>query len=103
MGSIARVTVAKSAGFCFGVRRAINLARESAPAYTLGPLIHNRHAVSDLEKEGVFAKEAVDEIPCGAKCVIRSHGVDKRTMEALVARAEVVDATWALLPRWAFS
>ncbi len=93
MGFIARVTVAKSAGFCFGVRRAINLARESAPAFTLGPLIHNTHAVNDLKKEGVSAKEAVSEIPLGAKCVIRSHGVDKRTMEALSARAEVIDAT----------
>ncbi|MBR3928321.1 MAG: bifunctional 4-hydroxy-3-methylbut-2-enyl diphosphate reductase/30S ribosomal protein S1 [Clostridia bacterium] len=75
------------------MRRAINLARESAPAYTLGPLIHNTHAVNDLENEGVFAKETVMEIPVGAKCVVRSHGVDKRTMEALSERAEVIDAT----------
>ena len=90
---IARVTVAKSAGFCFGVRRAMNLARESAPAYTLGPLIHNSHAVADLEKDGVIAKDNVSEIPEGAKCVIRSHGVDKETMEALEKRACVIDAT----------
>ena len=75
------------------MRRAINLAVESAPAYTLGPLIHNRHAVNDLEKEGVYAKETVSEIPHGAKCVIRSHGVDERTMTALQSRAEVIDAT----------
>ncbi|MBQ4620790.1 MAG: 4-hydroxy-3-methylbut-2-enyl diphosphate reductase, partial [Clostridia bacterium] len=75
------------------MRRAINLAVESAPAYTLGPLIHNSHAVSDLEKEGVYAKETVSEIPMGQKCVIRSHGIDKRTMDALSSRAEVIDAT----------
>jgi len=85
--------VAKSAGFCFGVRRAMNLAVESAPAYTLGPLIHNSHAVKALEKDGVRHAASVEEIPEGAKAVIRSHGVSRAVTEKLNARCELIDAT----------
>ncbi|MBQ3078795.1 MAG: bifunctional 4-hydroxy-3-methylbut-2-enyl diphosphate reductase/30S ribosomal protein S1 [Clostridia bacterium] len=93
MTKIARITVAASAGYCFGVRRAMNLADQSAPAYTLGPLIHNAIAVQALTAKGVLTAKDVSEIPDGARAVIRSHGVSRETLVSLKDRCEVIDAT----------
>ena len=87
------MTVAASAGYCFGVRRAVETALAAAPAFTLGPLIHNKSAVKELELKGVTPVDAEGDIPAGARVVIRSHGVTRRVFERLSARCAVTDAT----------
>ncbi len=73
------VTLAPSAGFCFGVSRAIDLVEqllaEGKSVCTLGPIIHNPQVVSDLERRGVRIVEAPEQVPNGWVLVIRSHGV----------------------------
>ena len=75
-----KITLAKTAGFCFGVKRAVdltyNLAGENKKVATLGELIHNKQLVADLEKQGVITLENTD-IPAGYEVVIRSHGIVK--------------------------
>ena len=94
MVSIAAVILAKHAGFCFGVRRAVETAQASAPAITLGPIIHNPQVVASLAEMGVMSASSPEDIPVGQRAVIRSHGVDKKTFEALDSRGlTVVDAT----------
>lgn len=72
-----RITVAENAGFCYGVSRAVKLAEEAAPCYTLGPIINNRFAVESLCKKGVNVITDPAELPTGALLVIRSHGASK--------------------------
>ena len=79
--------VAKHAGFCFGVRRAVEAAREAAPAWTLGPVIHNPRVVRELADMGVVSADAPEDIPEGAVAVVRSHGVGRETLSRLRARA----------------
>ena len=78
------VRTAKSAGFCFGVKRAVDKAYELAEhkekaIYTLGPIIHNEEVIADLEKKGVFVAESPEQIPDpkNSIVIIRSHGVGK--------------------------
>lgn len=84
------VRLAKTAGFCFGVRRAVNMAQELAEqktmACTLGPIIHNTHVVEKLAQSGVPSVDSVDRIPEGATVLIRSHGVSADVYHALKAR-----------------
>ncbi|MBQ2815336.1 MAG: bifunctional 4-hydroxy-3-methylbut-2-enyl diphosphate reductase/30S ribosomal protein S1 [Clostridia bacterium] len=92
-----KITVAKTAGFCFGVNRAINLAEELADSgkkvCTLGPIIHNNQMVSMLEKKGVrTAKNELDRNE-NEIMVIRSHGVTPSVYELAKNGGEVVDAT----------
>ena len=92
--------LASHAGFCFGVRRAVEAAEKAAPAVTLGPIIHNPQVVSRLESLGVRSVERVEEIPSGARAIIRSHGVSREVMEALNARGlTVIDATCPFVAR----
>lgn len=94
-----KVTVAKSAGFCFGVKRAVDTVYEEAEkgrkVYTLGPIIHNEQVVQDLGKKGVFALESPDDIKdTDAVVVVRSHGITKEMYERLEKTGvTVVDAT----------
>ena len=75
------ITVAKSAGFCFGVSRAVELvekaAKEGKRVFTLGPIIHNRHAVARFEEMGVKVIAAPEDAPAGSTVIIRSHGVTR--------------------------
>ena len=96
-----KVTVAKSAGFCFGVRRAVEqvyhqVKEGKKPVYTYGPIIHNDQVVRDLEALGVrviHAEEELDSISEGT-VIVRSHGVPRRIQEKIEARGlELVDAT----------
>ncbi len=92
------VTVAKSAGFCFGVTRAVDLVYqlldEGKKVCTLGPIIHNDHVVKDLEARGVCIAGSVDEVPEGYMVVIRSHGVGKPVYDAIQKRGlDFADAT----------
>lgn len=90
--------LAKSAGFCFGVNRAVDLVYEltktGGSIKTLGPIIHNPQVVEDLAQKGVEILDSPDQAKPGDTVVIRSHGVDAQTEERLrQTGAEVVDAT----------
>ena len=99
-GIIARVLLADHAGFCFGVRRAVEQAQRSAPAVTLGPIIHNAQVVADLAAAGVTSVDSPQSAPDGARVVIRSHGVAKAAYDELAARGcEVIDATCPFVAR----
>lgn len=81
------ITVAKSAGFCFGVNRAINIVNslldKNVKVSTLGPIIHNMEVVNELESRGCKAVENIDEVEKDATLVIRSHGVPKCVIDKL--------------------
>jgi len=93
-----KIEVAKRAGFCFGVKRAVKLAFETAgsselPVYTLGPIIHNPQVVEELEKVGVKAVASPGGIRRGT-VIIRSHGVHPKILRQLRRQGlSVVDAT----------
>ena len=91
------VILADYLGFCYGVKRAIHLARSSAapgPANTLGPIIHNPQMVSKLADEGVGTVNSLAEIPDNGTVIIRSHGVGPKVYEEAKQRnLNVVDAT----------
>ncbi len=95
------VKVAKSAGFCFGVKRAVDKAYELADTqkkkiYTLGPIIHNEEVVSDLKRRGVQIVQSPEEIPQPGDsiAIIRSHGVGRDIYERLKKLGiECVDVT----------
>ena len=96
-----QVTVAKSAGFCFGVQRAVDTVYEQVekgvrPIYTYGPIIHNEVVVQDLEERGVQVlkgKEDLGQLTEGT-VIIRSHGVGKEIYDLISAKGlNCVDAT----------
>ncbi len=98
------IKVAKSAGFCFGVNRAVELVEqavaEDRQVVTLGPIIHNRHAVRHFEQMGVRVIDSPDQAQPGMTVIIRSHGVSRRVYEALEQRgAEIIDATCPFVKR----
>lgn len=84
---VLRTIIARRAGFCFGVRRAVEAARSAAPAYTLGPVIHNPRVVAELAALGVLSADTPEAIPEGARAVVRSHGVGRDTLSRLEKRA----------------
>lgn len=95
------VIVAKTAGFCFGVERAVNQVYQQIeqgikPIYTLGPIIHNEEVVNDLKARGVRVISSLDELENihEGTVIIRSHGVGKHVYELLEKQGvHVVDAT----------
>ena len=98
------VRVAKSAGFCFGVNRAVELVQSAAAAgkrtLTLGPIIHNRHVVEQFRKDGIGVIDTPEEARPGDTVIIRSHGVSRQVFERLTATgAEVIDATCPFVKR----
>ena len=98
------VTVAKSAGFCFGVSRAVELvekcAAEGKRVVTLGPIIHNRHVVDKFRTMGVGVVDTPEEAPVGSTVIIRSHGVSRSVVERLEQQGvEIVDATCPFVKR----
>lgn len=93
-----KVYLAKSAGFCFGVKRAVRLAEDAAirggPWVMLGPVIHNDDVIGRLGEQGVACVDLVEEVPPGAGVIIRSHGEGRRVHEQLEALGcRIVDAT----------
>lgn len=94
------VKTAETAGFCFGVKRAVDKVYELidsgvTPIYTLGPIIHNEEVVTDLEKKGVqvISEEDLDHLEKGT-VIIRSHGVGKAVYDKLLERKlSYVDVT----------
>lgn len=98
------IIVAENAGFCFGVKRALDLVARAArdrsrPVHTLGPLIHNPQEIARLESLGVHHAESLDEIPGGA-VVLSAHGVDPAVeAEARARGLQVIDATCPFVRR----
>ncbi|MBE7051858.1 MAG: bifunctional 4-hydroxy-3-methylbut-2-enyl diphosphate reductase/30S ribosomal protein S1 [Ruminococcaceae bacterium] len=91
------IILAKTAGFCFGVNRAIETLEQESGKYaisTLGPIIHNEFVVNDLMERGVSVIEDVDSLPGGNTLAIRTHGVGKRTIDYAEERAvKIIDLT----------
>ena len=95
------VTLAKSAGFCFGVKRAVNMVYEeidkkSASIYTYGPIIHNDEVVKDFASKGVIVVRNLEELANLSKgrIIIRSHGISRAEQEEMEQYGfEVLDAT----------
>ena len=92
-----QVLLAKNSGFCFGVKRAIRLAEETAKKYgsatTIGPIIHNPQMVESLNKAGVQAEENIDLIDKGP-VIIRSHGIPVKDLKKIKdKKLVVIDAT----------
>ena len=98
------VRVAKSAGFCFGVSRAVELVEEAARAgktvATLGPIIHNRHVVNKFEAMGIRVIETPEEAQPNETVIIRSHGVSRDVYQRLEKTGcEIIDATCPFVKR----
>jgi (E)-4-hydroxy-3-methyl-but-2-enyl pyrophosphate reductase len=93
-----KATVAKGAGFCFGVKRALKIAFDAArtgegTVVTLGPIIHNPQVVASLEKEGLRVVNDLSEVD-GGTLVVRSHGLPRSVLDEARARGlSIVDAT----------
>ncbi len=98
------VTVAQSAGFCFGVSRAVELVEKTAArkgnVVTLGPIIHNRHVVKRFEDLGVHVIDSPQQAHPGMTVIIRSHGVGRGVLQALESRGVTIqDATCPFVKR----
>ena len=100
------IILAKSAGFCFGVERAVNKVYEEADGggsiYTYGPIIHNREVVADLEARNVHVVESEEEVRAlhDATVIIRSHGVSRETDQLIRDSArKCIDATCPFVKR----
>ena len=98
-----KIFVAKTAGFCFGVDRAVkivyNMLDSRNNVVTLGPIIHNPNVVSDLKARGVYPRD-ISEVKKGDTAVIRSHGVTAQVYEQLKEKgADIVDATCPFVSR----
>ena len=92
------IRLAKTAGFCFGVNRAVELTygllKDGHKVATLGPLIHNPQAVEDMKRKGALVADTVEDIPDGYEVIIRSHGVPRSIYDTLEERKVVYhDAT----------
>lgn len=95
---MSKIIVAESAGFCFGVNRAINilykLIDENKPACTLGPIIHNMQMVNELREKGVRTIDKISEAKENETIVIRSHGVPQSIVDEINERhLDYIDAT----------
>ncbi|MEO0096272.1 MAG: 4-hydroxy-3-methylbut-2-enyl diphosphate reductase [candidate division WOR-3 bacterium] len=94
-----KIYCAKHSGFCFGVKRAIKMAMDAVQkkecVYSLGPLIHNRDFVAELEKKGISITEDVDDIKTkNPTVIIRSHGIRPALLTKLKKRGvDIIDAT----------
>ncbi|NDO46171.1 bifunctional 4-hydroxy-3-methylbut-2-enyl diphosphate reductase/30S ribosomal protein S1 [Clostridium sp. MD294] len=100
---MAEIIVAKSAGFCFGVSRAINMAcdeiNKNKNIYTYGPLIHNKEVIADLEKKGIHVIENLEQVKQGT-VMIRSHGVGQKVYDAIKQKGlQMIDGTCPFVKR----
>lgn len=98
------IIVAKNSGLCYGVKRALNLAKETrhernGKVLTLGDLIHNPRVIVDLKKQGIHSIENLNELKKGT-IIIRSHGISPEVYESLEEKnMEIVDATCPIVKR----
>ena len=97
-----KIILAKSAGYCFGVRDAVNAAydvsKEHGEVYMLGDIVHNESVVDDLEKKGVKVVENLEEIPEDKPVLFRAHGTSKDVWKkAEDKKMNIIDATCPLV------
>ena len=97
-----KVTVAKDAGYCFGVRDAVNLAYKTAKkhgsVYMLGDIVHNENVIEDLNQAGAKVVSNLDEIPKDKPVLLRAHGTKKNIWnDAKKKKMKVIDATCPLV------
>ena len=97
------IIVARNAGFCFGVKRAVEAVHEhlgkAEKLYTYGPIIHNHEVVGALSKEGVIVEDDIDSIDSGT-IIFRSHGVPEYVYNRMIDTGlDVVDATCPYVKR----
>ncbi|MEG0322227.1 MAG: bifunctional 4-hydroxy-3-methylbut-2-enyl diphosphate reductase/30S ribosomal protein S1, partial [Oscillospiraceae bacterium] len=84
-----KIELAKTAGFCYGVERAVSMAEQAAKSpncVMLGAVIHNDHVVKKLQGMGVLCVEQAAEVPPGSTVILRSHGEGRAVYEALRAK-----------------
>ena len=96
------ITIAKDAGYCFGVREAVDMAYEAAriydSVYMLGDIVHNEQVVRDLAEAGAEVVDSLDEIPDNAPVLFRAHGTPEEMWEQARGKAiRVIDATCPLV------
>tara|TARA_B110000467_G_scaffold108464_1_gene98812 strand:+ start:696 stop:1541 length:846 start_codon:yes stop_codon:yes gene_type:complete len=96
------IIIAKSAGYCFGVRDAVNLAYETSEkygnVYMLGDIVHNEKVVADLEKSGTKVVKSLDEIPDKSAVLFRAHGTNTEIWDKAKKRdVDIIDATCPLV------
>lgn len=93
------ILIAPHAGFCFGVKRAVEmaekiLAESKKPVFSCGPLIHNPQVIEELAQKGFCVVEKPEEVPISATFIIRSHGVTPELVEKIrKKKAKIIDAT----------
>ena len=88
-----RVTIADNAGFCFGVKRAVDVALKEKDSFSLGPLIHNPQTIKELERRGIKAVNSIEDINKGT-LLIRTHGIPKSVIKKAEEKGlNVVDLT----------
>ncbi len=97
-----KITIAKDAGYCFGVRDAVNIAYESAEkhgdVYMLGSIVHNEKVVNDLKNAGTKIVRSLDDVPKESPILFRAHGtVPKLWDEAKEKKMNIIDATCPLV------
>ncbi|MFW6437623.1 MAG: 4-hydroxy-3-methylbut-2-enyl diphosphate reductase [Armatimonadota bacterium] len=94
----------EEAGFCFGVKRALQLANEATERHSevacLGPLIHNRQVVEDLEARGMRVVDAIEDVPAGSAALVRAHGAGPAVYAAANEHGiDLIDATCPFVRR----
>jgi (E)-4-hydroxy-3-methyl-but-2-enyl pyrophosphate reductase len=98
MGNVREVRIAHRTGFCYGVREAIDKAKEAAaagkPTHTLGQVVHNEGVIAQLQAQGIETVDTLDEVMEGAAVVIRAHGVRPEVLARAESRGlDVIDGT----------
>lgn len=93
-----KITVGSKAGYCYGVRRAVEMALKESETpgalYTAGPIIHNKQVIAQLEQRGAHAADDVSQIPKGVRVIIRAHGLPPQDIDALrKSGCTLIDAT----------
>lgn len=97
-----KIIVAQDAGYCFGVRQAVDqaykTAKEYGDVYMLGHIVHNEHVVKDLEKSGTKVVESLDDVPEGKPLLFRAHGTEPNIWDtAKKKNLNIIDATCPLV------
>ena len=97
-----KITVAKDAGYCFGVRDAVNLAYDTADeygeVYMLGDIVHNENVINDLDKIGAKVVQTIDDVPIDKPLLLRAHGSKRDVWKAAKEKGmKLVDATCPLV------
>ncbi len=97
-----KITVAKSAGYCFGVRDAVNLAYDASDkygeVYMLGDIVHNENVVNDLSKAGAKVVDSLDSVPENSPILFRAHGTKNELWDkAKEKKLKIIDATCPLV------